>query len=70
MVQILRATTKANLSCKETPSDIQGARFHASLVVLGKEGIEVVLAMEWMAVNRRVIDCNTKTISLTSPEGY
>ena len=25
MVQILRATTKANLSCKETPVDIQGA---------------------------------------------
>ena len=25
--------------------------------------------MDWMAVNRGVIDCNTKTISLTSPEG-
>ena len=43
MVQIPGATTKAKLSCKETPVDIQGARFHADLVVLGKEGIEVVL---------------------------
>ena len=69
MVQIPGATTKANLSCKDTPVDIQGARFHADLVALGKEGIEVVLGMDWMAVNRGVIDCNTKTISLTSPEG-
>ena len=69
MVQIPGATTKANLSCKETPVDIQGARFHADLVVLGKEGIEVVLGMDWMAVNQGVIDCNTKTIGLTSPEG-
>ena len=38
MVQIPGATTKANLSCKETPVDIQGARFHADLVVLGKKG--------------------------------
>ena len=45
------------------------SRFHADLVVLGKEGIEVVLGMDWMAVNRGVIDCYTKTISLTSPEG-
>ena len=51
MVQIPGATTKANLSCNETPIDIQGARFHADLVLLGKEGIEVVLGMDWMAVN-------------------
>ena len=66
MVQIPGATTKANLSCKETLVDIQGPR---DLVVLGKEGIVVVLGMDWMAVNRGVIDCNTKTITLTTPEG-
>ena len=69
LVQIPRAITKTNLSCKEVPVEIQGARFHADLVVLGKQGIEVVLGMDWMAVNRGIIDCNTKTISLTSPEG-
>ena len=51
-VRIPGATTKAIVSCKETPVEIQGARFHADLVVLGKQGIEVVLGMEWMAVNR------------------
>ena len=69
MVQIPGAITRAILSYKETPIVIHGARFHADLVVLGKQGIEVVLGIDWMAGNRGIIDCTMKSISLTSPEG-
>jgi hypothetical protein len=48
LVQISGASTKTDLSCKEVPIDIQGKRFHANLIVLGEQGLEVILGMDWM----------------------
>ena len=48
-VQTPNAWTKANLSCQSTPLYILGQKFYADLVVLGKEGLDVILGMNWMA---------------------
>ena len=47
---------------------IQGKTFHADLIVLGYQGIEVVLVMNWMTKYEGVIDCTKKSISVTSSD--
>ena len=51
------------------PIGIQGKTFHADLIVLGSQGIEVVLGMNWMTKYKGVIDCTKKSISMTSSDG-
>ena len=51
------------------PIDIKGKTFHADLIVLGSQGIEVVLGMNWMTKYKGVIDCTKKSISMTSSDG-
>jgi hypothetical protein len=46
LVQIPRSTSKIQSSCKEVPIDIKGKRFHANLIVLGEQGLEVILGMD------------------------
>ena len=69
LVQIPGATTQAYLSCKEVPIDIQGHRFYADLIVLGEQGLEVILGMNWMAKYKGHIDCANKAITVSSSEG-
>ena len=69
LVQIPGDKAKTNLSCNEVPIDINGKTFHADLVVLGSQGIEVVLGMNWMTKYKGVIDCTKKSIAMTSSDG-
>ena len=48
LVQIPGATTQTNQTCNDIPIDIQGTRFYADLLVLGEQGLEVILGMNWM----------------------
>ena len=47
-VQTAGAIEKTELYCKHVPIEIHGETFHANLIVLGEQGIEVVLGMNWM----------------------
>ncbi|XP_051216797.1 uncharacterized protein [Lolium perenne] len=69
LVQIPGASTKTDLSCKEVPIDIQGKRFHANLIVLGEQGLEVILGMDWMVKYKGHIDCARRAITLTAEDG-
>ena len=69
LVQIPGSTTKTNLVCKDVPIDIQGVPFHAELIVLGAQGLEVILGMNWMAVHRDQIDCVRKAITMSNADG-
>ena len=51
LVQIPGSIAKTNIVCKELPIDIQGVPFHAELIVLGAQELEVILGMNWMAVH-------------------
>jgi hypothetical protein len=48
---------------------IQGVTFQADLIVLGAQGLEVILGMDWISKYHGIIDCARKAISLTSSEG-
>ena len=69
LVQIPGDSTKANIICNEVPVEIQGKTFHADLIVLGSQGIEVVLGMNWMTKYKGVINCPKKSIEMTTSDG-
>ncbi|XP_071681688.1 uncharacterized protein [Lolium perenne] len=69
LVQIPGTSTKTDLSCKDVPIDIQGKRFHANLVVLGEQGLEVILGMDWMVKYKGHIDCARRAITMTAEDG-
>src|SRR4051794_24029419 len=69
IVQIPRSKTWASLSCPKVPVEIHGVVFPANLIVLGTEGIDVILGMSWMSKYQGKIDCTKKSVNLTSDEG-
>ena len=48
---------------------IQGAIFSASLIVLPRSDIDVILGMDWLAKYKAKIDCSSKTVLLTHDSG-
>jgi hypothetical protein len=69
LVQIPGSTAKTRLSYKGVPIVIQGELFEAELLVLGTQGLEVILGMDWMTKYQGIIVCARKAITLTSGEG-
>ena len=55
--------------CKAVPIIIHGIEFEANLIVLGTQGLEVVLGMDWMAKHQGLIDCAKQAITMTSSTG-
>ena len=41
----------------------------ANLIVLGSNGIDVILGMDWLSKHKALIDCARKAVKLTSPKG-
>jgi hypothetical protein len=60
---------KATHSCLHVNLKIQGIDFPVNLVVLGSNGIDVILGCDWLKSRDEVIQCANGTITLTSPQG-
>jgi hypothetical protein len=60
---------KATHSCPHANLKIQGIDFLVNLVVLGSNGIDVVLGYVWLKSFDGVIQCAKETLILTSPQG-
>jgi hypothetical protein len=60
---------KATHSCLHVNLKIQGIDFLVNLVVLGSNGIDVILGCDWLKSCDGVIQCAKGTIMLTSPQG-
>src|SRR3954447_9899072 len=69
IVQIPGATTRTELACQKVPIEIHGSRFYADLIILGKQGLEVILGMNWLAKYQGHIDCANRAVTVTSSEG-
>jgi hypothetical protein len=52
-----------------THSFIRGIAFPANLIVMGTQGIDVILGMNWLDKHQAVISCDKRTIKLVSPLG-
>jgi hypothetical protein len=49
--------------------EIRGIAFPANLIVMGTQGIDVILGMNWLDKYQAVISCDKRTIKLMSPLG-
>nr|XP_051196726.1 uncharacterized protein LOC127310066 [Lolium perenne] len=58
-----------NSGCRDLILEIGPYKFPAHLVILESQGLYVILGMDWMTTHRGVIDCVSKSITLTTPEG-
>jgi hypothetical protein len=64
-----RGDMKATHSCLHVNLKIQGIDFSVNLVVLGSNGIDVILGCNWLKSCDGVIPCANGTITLTSSQG-
>jgi hypothetical protein len=46
--------------------EIRGIVFPANLIVMGTQGIDVILGMNWLDKYQAVISCDKRTIKLMS----
>jgi hypothetical protein len=60
VVQIPGSVARTKLSRKNVPVEIHGVKFQADLIILGTQGLDVVLGVDWMSKYRGHIDCAGK----------
>jgi hypothetical protein len=59
----------ADSICLNVSVEIRGIAFPAYLIVMGSQGIDVILGMNWLDRYQAVISCDKRTIKLVSPLG-
>ena len=59
----------ARQECFQVPLSIGRHVFPTDLIVLESQGLDVILGMDWLSMYGGNIDCASKTILLTTPEG-
>jgi hypothetical protein len=60
---------RADSICLNVSVEIRGIAFLANLIVMGTQGIDVILGMNWLDKYQAVISCDKRTIKLMSPLG-
>jgi hypothetical protein len=70
-IQIDSASGKirADRICLNVSVEIRGIAFPANLIVMGTQGIDVILGMNWLDKYQAVISCDKRIIKLMSPLG-
>jgi hypothetical protein len=60
---------RADSICLNVCVEIRGIAFPANLIVMGTQGIDVILGMNWLDKYQAVISCDKRTIKLMPPLG-
>jgi hypothetical protein len=60
---------RADNVCLNVSMEIRGIEFPANLIVMGTQGIDVILGINWLGKYRAVISCDKRIIKLVSPLG-
>jgi hypothetical protein len=60
---------RADSVCLNVSVKIRGIEFPANLIVMGTQGIDVILGINWLDKYQAVISCDKRTIKLVSPLG-
>jgi hypothetical protein len=55
--------------CPNLRIEIRGIDLPANLVVMGTQGLDVILGMNWLHRNQATVSCDKRTIKLVSPSG-
>ena len=59
----------ASRGCFQVPLGIGKHVFPSDLIALESQGLDVILGMDWLSMYGGNIDCASKSILLTTPEG-
>ena len=59
----------ASQGCFQMPLTIGRHVFPSDLIILESQGLDVILGMDWLSMYEGNIDCASKSILLTIPEG-
>jgi hypothetical protein len=60
---------RADSFCLDVSVEITGIEFPSNLIVMGTQGIVVILGINWLDKYQAVISCDKRTIKLVSPLG-
>jgi hypothetical protein len=60
---------QSNRICLNLRIEIKGIDFPTSLVVMGTQGLDVILVINWLHRNHATISCDKRTVKLVSPSG-
>jgi hypothetical protein len=60
---------RADSVCLNVSVEIRGIEFLANLIVMGTQGIDVILGINWLDKYQAVISCDKRTVKLVSPLG-
>jgi hypothetical protein len=55
--------------CLNLRIEIRGIDFPTNLVVMGTQGLDVILRMNWLHRNKATVSCDKRTVKLVSPSG-
>jgi hypothetical protein len=55
--------------CLNLRIEIRGIDFPANLVLMGTQGLDVILGMNWLHRNQATVSCDKMTVRLVSPSG-
>ena len=69
VINSLGGEMKTRRVCPKVNLNIRGVEFLLNLIVLGSKGIYIIFGMDWLTRHKGVIDCATKSIQLTHPDG-
>jgi hypothetical protein len=53
--------------CSNLRIEIRGIDFPANQVVMGTQGLDVILGMNWLHRNQVAVSCDKRTVKLVSP---
>jgi hypothetical protein len=68
-VNSVRGKVQSDMMCPNLRIEIRGIYFPANLVVMGTQGLDVILGMNWLHRNKATVSCDKRTIKLVSPSG-
>jgi hypothetical protein len=60
---------RRNRICLNVRVEIRGIEFATNLIVMGTQGIDVILGINWLDKYQGVISCDKRTMKLVSPLG-
>jgi hypothetical protein len=68
-VNSIGGMVQSDKMCPNLRIEIRGIDFPANLVVMGTQGLDVILGMNWLHRNQATTSCDKRTVKLVSPSG-
>jgi hypothetical protein len=68
-VNSIGGKVRSDRICLNLRIEIRGIDFPANLVVMGTQGLDVILGMNWIDRNQATVSCDKRTVKLVSPSG-